>query len=283
MIPTIETMNSEWMSIGEFSKVTGLSVKTLRFYHEQGLLTPTRVDESSGYRYYHSAKIDRARVIVSLREMEFSLQEIADILLEIDDEADLVARLEEQKRRIAQRMLHEREIMRALDRVIAGEREARERMKTSGFNVEERTVEPLVVAGIRMKGKYPESGKGFSRLGRAIGRYVCGQPLCLYYDCEYRDDDADFEPCFPIRKRVEGLAKDGIAIHELPGGRVLALLHKGPYNQLGRSYEKILRVARERDTKLLLPSREVYLKCPGMIFKGNPNNYLTEIQLPVET
>ncbi|MEX2120445.1 MAG: MerR family DNA-binding transcriptional regulator [Pirellulales bacterium] len=38
-------------SIGEFSKITGLTVKTLRFYHEQGLLVPSCVGEETGYRY----------------------------------------------------------------------------------------------------------------------------------------------------------------------------------------------------------------------------------------
>jgi DNA-binding transcriptional MerR regulator/effector-binding domain-containing protein len=277
----IETMTSEWLSIGEFSKVTGLSVKTLRFYHEQGILLPNCVDESSGYRYYDGAKTERARVIVALREMEFSIQEIAEILSEIEDEADLVARLEEQKRRIGERMRREREIVRALDRVIANEREARELMKAARFEVEEKNMDPMLIAGFRMKGKYTEIGKGFGRLGRAVGGYICGQPLALYYDCEHRDEDADFEPCFPIRKRVEAVEGEGISIRELPGGRCLSLLHKGPYPQLGRSYERILRAARERAADLLLPTREVYLKCPGMILKGNPKNYLTEIQLPV--
>jgi DNA-binding transcriptional MerR regulator len=273
------TMTSEWLSIGEFSKVTGLSVKTLRFYHEQGILVPNRVDESSGYRYYDGARIERARIIVWLRELEFSIQDIAEILSEIDDEADLVARLEEQKRRIGQRMRREREILRALDRVVANEREARERVNISRFEVEEKTLEPMLLAGVRMKGKYSDSGKGFGQLGRAVGRYICGKPLCLYYDGEYREDDADFEPCFPISKRV---VAEGISLHSLPAGRCLSVLHKGPYSQLGRSYEKILRIARERAANILLPTREVFLKCPGMIFKGNPKNYLTEIQLPIE-
>jgi DNA-binding transcriptional MerR regulator len=39
-------------SIGEFSKITGLTVKTLRFYHEQQLLPPASIDDRSGYRYY---------------------------------------------------------------------------------------------------------------------------------------------------------------------------------------------------------------------------------------
>ena len=62
----------------------------------------------------------------------------------------------------------------------------------------------------------------------------------------------------------------------------MALLHKGPYNELGRSYAKILAFVKEKGYEVLLPTREVYLKGPGMIFKGNPKNYLTEIQMLVK-
>ncbi len=55
-------------SIGEFSKVTGLTVKTLRFYHEQGLLDPTHIDPETGYRYYGPAKVETARVIAASAE-----------------------------------------------------------------------------------------------------------------------------------------------------------------------------------------------------------------------
>ena len=130
-----------------------------------------------------------------------------------------------------------------------------------------------------MKGKYSDCGAGFSRLAKAIGRYIAGKPLCLYYDGEYREDEADFEPCFPIRKRVEA---DGISVRELPGGRCLSLMHRGPYDQLGRSYAKILKQVEERKVKVALPTRELYVKGPGMIFKGNPKNYLTEILLPLQ-
>jgi effector-binding domain-containing protein len=126
-------------------------------------------------------------------------------------------------------------------------------------------------------GKYSDCGAGFARLGKAVGRYICGKPLNLYYDGEYREDDADIEPCVPIRREV---AVDGVTVRTLPGGRGLTLMHRGPYDQLGRSYAKILKVAGERKLNLALPSREVYIKGPGMIFKGSPKNYLTEIQLP---
>jgi effector-binding domain-containing protein len=106
-----------------------------------------------------------------------------------------------------------------------------------------------------MKGKYSDCGEGFSRLGKAIGRYICGKALCLYYDGEYRDSDAEFEPCFPIRKEVTA---DGISVRTLPGGRCLTLVHRGAYDQLGRSYAKILKQADDRKAKISLPTREVW-------------------------
>ncbi|HKI19919.1 MAG TPA: MerR family transcriptional regulator, partial [Isosphaeraceae bacterium] len=76
-------------TIGDFSKITGLTVKTLRFYHEQGLLPPTSVDEDTGYRYYDCSKIETARIITCLRSLDFTLDEIREILKNAGDDADL--------------------------------------------------------------------------------------------------------------------------------------------------------------------------------------------------
>jgi effector-binding domain-containing protein len=62
----------------------------------------------------------------------------------------------------------------------------------------------------------------------------------------------------------------------------VSLIHKGPYETLGRSYEKITAYIKEKGYRPKLPSREVYLKGPGMIFKGKSENYLTEIQILIE-
>jgi effector-binding domain-containing protein len=155
-------------------------------------------------------------------------------------------------------------------------------LKNATFDVQEKTLDPMWIAGVRMKGKYSDCGKGFAKIGRKLGRRIAGNAFCLYYDGEYRPDDADLEACMPLRK-ADGLKPlEGISIRQLPGGRCLSLLHQGPYNELGRSYEKILDYARRKGIRIALPTREVYLKGPGMIFKGNPKKYLTEIQLLVE-
>ncbi|MGE3308981.1 MAG: MerR family transcriptional regulator [Limisphaerales bacterium] len=265
-------------SIGEFSQVTGLSVKTLRFYHEKGILLPSSVDETTGYRFYDAAKIEKARVIMRLRAMEFSIEDIAAVLADCEDEADILGHLERQRATLQRRITEDRDIVRSLNEIIRREKEARDLLTGGTFSVEEKTIEPLLVAGIRLKGRYSECGEGFGRLGKAIGRHIAGKALCLYYDGEYREDDADFEPCFPIRREV---SVDGVRVHTLPGGQCLSLVHRGPYDQLGRSYARLLAEVRRRSAKLLLPTREIYLKGPGVIFRGNPKNYLTEILLPV--
>jgi hypothetical protein len=58
------------LTIGEFSRLTHLSVRTLRRYHEAALLEPAVVDETTGYRYYGVDQIPTAQVIHRLRELE---------------------------------------------------------------------------------------------------------------------------------------------------------------------------------------------------------------------
>ena len=64
------------LAIGEFSRVTHLSVRTLRRYHEGGLLEPAEVDQLTGYRYYSADQIPTAQVIHRLRELDVPLPEV---------------------------------------------------------------------------------------------------------------------------------------------------------------------------------------------------------------
>ena len=96
-------------------------------------------------------------------------------------------------------------------------------MSSVNQSIQDINVEPMLIAGVRMKGKYSDCGKGFSKLGKNMGRHINGTAFCMFYDEGYREQDADFEACFPIKKAVE---KEGIDCRELPGGRFLSLVHK---------------------------------------------------------
>jgi DNA-binding transcriptional MerR regulator len=266
-------------SIGDFSKITGLTVKTLRYYHEQGLLVPTSVDEQTGYRYYDRGKIETARIITHLRNLDLSIDEVRQILRSASDDADLRTVLRHQRDFLESKIKHDREIVRFIESFLTQETEIERIMAQASYQVEEKVVDSQRIAGIRMKGRYSDCGGAFARIGKRFGRHVRGKPMLLHYDCEYRADDADFEACMPIQG---GSSTDGIATRELAGGRCVSLLHLGRYDQLGRSYAKILEFVRNKGYEVLMPTREVYLKGPGMIFRGNPEKYLTEIQMLIK-
>ena len=262
-------------TIGEFSKITGLTVKTIRFYHECDLLIPSVVDEATGYRYYDHSKIELARIITQLRSLELSLEEIGEILRAAGEDADLLDVMVRQKSLIEAKIRRYREIVNSLQQFLNHEQETRRIMENATFQIEEKMAPTILIAAIRRKGRYADCGPSFAKIGKRFGRHISGKPLLLVYDTEFKEADADYEACMPVRR---GEPVDGISVRELPGGRFVSLLHKGPYDQLGRSYAKVLEFIRENGYEITTPTREVYHKGPGMFFRGNPKNYLTEIQ-----
>jgi DNA-binding transcriptional MerR regulator len=68
------------LAIGEFSRLTHLSVRTLRRYHDAGLLEPATVDDATGYRYYSADQIPTAQVIHRLRDLDVPLPDVQRIL-----------------------------------------------------------------------------------------------------------------------------------------------------------------------------------------------------------
>ena len=270
---------SKLLSIGDFSKASRLTVKALRFYHEKGILIPDRVEAGTGYRFYSPSQIERAKVVRQLRDLDFSVREIQDLLRFADDEHDIVAELQSKHAEIQQRVAEDRQTQKRLASIITHVKEEREIMSNLTFEIEEKAVEPVLVAAKRMQGKYSDCGDGFKAIGKRFGFKINGKPMLLCHDSEYKENDADFSACMPVSG---GKAQDEIEVLELPAGKAITLVHKGPYDTLRFSYEKVFAHVASKGYSAKSPTREVYLKGPGMIFQGNPNNYLTEIQVLVD-
>jgi len=265
-------------TIGQFSRITGLSIKTIRLYHEKGVLPPRHIDQQNGYRYFDQSNVERAIAIVRLRDLQFPLAEIKEMLDDFDEDADVLGFLEKQRGVIRQRMERLALAERSLDLMIRSERESKAMLEDNSHVVDEKHLEDFWVAGIRWRGKYDDTGKAIGQIARRVGRHVRGKPMNLYYDGEYREDDADIESCFPVGPIS---SSDEVLVHRLPGGRCVYLVHHGAYDQLSRSYARIMQYIQDHHLDMILPIREIYLKGPGMIFRGNPKNYLTEIQIMV--
>ncbi len=78
---------SSSLAIGDFSRATHLTVKTLRHYHETGLLEPAQIDPQTGYRRYTTEQIPVAQIIKRFRDLDMPLSEIRAVLLAPDVQA----------------------------------------------------------------------------------------------------------------------------------------------------------------------------------------------------
>ena len=107
------------LKIREFARLTGVSVRTLHFYDEIGLLKPSSVDEQNGYRFYDDQTLMRMQEILFYRELNFSLKEIRMILSSPD--YDKQNALKEQKHLLTLKKERLERIISALDRAMKGE------------------------------------------------------------------------------------------------------------------------------------------------------------------
>src|SRR4051795_9948174 len=93
------------LSIGDFSRMTYLSVKALRHYHEQGVLEPAEVDPVTGYRFSSPSQVGPAQMVRRLRELGMPLDDVREVLRAPDPDAraaTLVAHLRRMERQLAE-------------------------------------------------------------------------------------------------------------------------------------------------------------------------------------
>lgn len=265
-------------TIGQFSMATRLSVRTLRRYHEQGLLIPDHVDEDSGYRYYRESAVERARIITALRELEFSLAEIGEILAQCEEDEDmldfLIRRrdaLEDEQRKLQKKR---RGVAGALEQI----QQRRMSPDAQPAGVFERNLEAVLFCGLRTQGRWQEIGGVFQKVARRLGGRIAGPGMALCYDGEYKDEGADYEAGFPVRRPIDD---PELHCRELPALRCLSLIYTGPYERIDSGYERILGALNERGLAWNTPTREIYHKGPGMFFRGTPEKYRTELVIPL--
>ncbi|WP_240839517.1 GyrI-like domain-containing protein [Acidaminobacter sp. JC074] len=257
--------------IGEFSRVTQLSIKTLRYYHEINLLVPNYV-EPSGYRYYDDDNYRTAKLIVLLKDFEFSIKEIHEILSQYEDETDLKYYLLEKNEMIQEKINHYKKLQARIDDFESFEEELTMKLET----VKTITVEDQLVASITYMGKYQDVGIHLGKLFKAVKNNFSGKPFSIYHDEDYKEENATVEVCIPLKRE---LAYKDIEVKTIPGGKALSLMHIGPYDKLSLSYKVLTDYIKDNDLEAKSKIREHYLKGPGMLLKGNPEKYRTEIQI----
>ena len=260
--------------IGVFSRMTRLPVSTLRYYHEIGLLTPDYVDPTSKYRFYSETSIARARAIVALRDIGLSLPDIGETLESYGDEADLREILSAQRARVEAQTRKLKDQAARLDALLAHIDGAKG--TATALDVEVTDVEDVLFGGRFHEGPWSDFGQVVGGVARRAGRHIGGPAVSLCHDEAYLET-ARYEAGFVLKRSVRGLD-----CRVLEGGPAVRAVHVGPYATLEFTYERMMRLVFEREFQIVRPTREIYLKGPGLIFTGRPEKYQTEIIIRVE-
>lgn len=261
--------------IGEFSKISRLTIQTLRYYDDEGILVPSYRDEQSGYRFYSDADFDRAELIMRLKRFDFSIAELKEVLAAIDGGEDLQCFLDEKREQLHLEVAQKQQLIRDIEAQLV---EKQEEQKRNSYVVEEIVVPAMLIASVSYQGRYDEVGQYIGQLFKAVKGNAAGPVFICLHDDSYQEL-ANIEICVPVSKELHN-AKVGTRL--LAGGTAIKTMHYGAYDLLQYAYKALFEYIFDHHLIAQVPSREVYHRGPGMFFKGNPNNYQTEVIILVE-
>lgn len=263
-------------SIGGFSKLTRTSVKTLRFYAQEGLLLPKKVDKVTGYRYYETSQLADLYHIQELRQAGLSIEEIRQILSSDAHLKQILLnkRLELQQtiQTIQSQIVHIESLLRDGDSLT--------------YAVTIKTIPEYIVFSRTMHlhsyndmmQKIPETGAILAAANPGLKCITPDYCFCRHLDNEYRESDITSEYCQAVVSL--GNPVEDIVFKTLPETTVASILHKGHYDTLGAAYAYILKWIEDNGYVCCETPRESYIDGPWN--KESPEEWLTELQVPVK-
>lgn len=147
------------------------------------------------------------------------------------------------------------------------------------YEFEIKIIELITVATMSYKGLATQAGKYFPNVFKSIKGKANGVPFICYHSMDKTTGIGEMELCVPTPETPN---RNDITIKELPAVKALCITHIGAYDTLPLAYEAMHSYIKKHNFTTKLPWREVFIKGPGMLFKGNPNKYITELVFPLK-
>jgi DNA-binding transcriptional MerR regulator/effector-binding domain-containing protein len=263
------------VTIGDFSQASHLSVKTLRHYHEVGLLEPSEVDPGNGYRYYSEDQIPLAQVIRRLRSLQMPVSEVKAVLVAPD--------AAERNQLI---MEHLDRLDAELDRTRAAVGELRDLLERpeTPRPVEHRSVAPTPALGIRetveredvlmwWQGALGE----LQATARAQGLKQTGPIGGLYAGEIFQFGRGEATVFIPVEGPVRAVGR--VATFTVPAAELAIVRHHGALGNADLTYGALGAYVMRHEIGVDGPLRENYL-C-GFLDSDDPATWETEIGWPI--
>ena len=268
------------LRIGDFSRLSRISIRMLRHYDEIGLLRPVETDPFTGYRYYREDQLLLAGRINALKDMGFSLAAIGELLRCGDDPEALRRSLCVRREELLQEAKQAEYRLRLLDTAFSWLRKDRTLMN---YNVTVKTIPQRTVASVRMiLPSYDCVGTAWKVLMEETAplSLVEDDPcLCcaVFHDSEFKEADVDIE----IQKTVKGHYEDTehVKFRREPAVTVASAIHNGSYLTLDDAMRAVAQWVGDNGYEFAGPAFNIYHVSPYET--DDPDKFVTEICYPV--
>lgn len=262
------------VTIGDFSRASHLTVKTLRHYHEAGLLEPSDVDPDTGYRYYSADQLPTVQVIRRLRNLEMPVAEVKAVLAAPDTEA---------RNRLIAAHLGRLEAELARTRATVGE--LRDLLEPPVSRpIERRTVPPTPAIAIQ---EVVDQEDIFAWWQGAIGELnasAAAQGLRptgpiggLYADELFQHGRGLATVYLPCDGTVKPVGR--VVAQTIPGAELAVARHDGSLRDVDRTYGELAAHVMKHEIGVEGPLREHYLR--GVAETAESAEWQTEIGWPI--
>jgi DNA-binding transcriptional MerR regulator len=249
------------LTIGEFSRMTHLSVKALRHYQDMGVLSPAAVDPFSGYRSYDAAQVPAAQVIRRLRDLGMPLDSIRTVLAASDIETrnrEIAVHLTRMEQELAQTQVS----VASLRALLTG--------PASQPDVEFRSIPAVtslaVAEVVTAQDLMGWASEVFGDLADALtrsGARAAGSFGALFPGDFFEVERAEIVVFAPVDARALGDAGATVPggrarLKEIPAVDAAVAMHEGDLDDIDRTYAALGTIVAERAIGVDAPIREYY-------------------------
>jgi DNA-binding transcriptional MerR regulator len=265
--------------IGDFSKLTRVSIRMLRYYDEVGLFKPAKIDDFTGYRYYSAKQISDINLIVALRDMGFNVADIA-VLLEEKSEEKLEGILKVKSEEIRNNIKAE-EIR--LEKINSAIKDMKKERVNMSYNVTLKSIPSYKVISLRDTiPAYNAEGMLWGRLSEYLmsKNIPCNEvAYATYHDEGYKEGEVDVEVVMGVDKLMKD--ENGFLFKETETvEQAVSILVPGDYSNITGAYNFLAKWIEENGYSICGNARQVAIKGPWN--EKNTEDYLSEIQIPVK-
>ncbi|HAN21517.1 MAG: MerR family transcriptional regulator [Clostridiales bacterium GWF2_36_10] len=269
------------LKIGDFSKLTRMSIRMLRHYDELNVLKPISVDDFTGYRYYSVEQLSLAGRITMLKNMGFSLTAIPEIIKQYGDATTLkqylqikCAEVKEQAQAAADRLL-------LLETTIIRLGKDYNTMK---YDVNVKEIPQRSVASLReIISNYEAEGMLWGKLMQEIAPQNVGfanpcYSIAIFHDQGYKESEVDVEIQISVSRKFQDTKS--VVYKTVAPIQVASVTFRGGYDQFGEINEAIGNWVFDNNYDFDGAMFNIYHVSPGM--DKNPDNWVTEVCYPIK-